>query len=1713
MLNPAKAREELNKLQSAQHLQGRIARLQKLPKAQAKAGLALLQLEENGKPPKDWQKRYTLPTFGVQYIDEHPKERAKILQALFPTLAKEVELGWQVFANLPYGEGYLRRGFRAPHNPELHRKVRGAYLQQLIQLLGNYPDDTLSAEWLATWAVHFGWGMECLGYIFAGVIDAGTKESETVFGIIKDSCASRHEIGGMGRHAIRTLVCSKRPEAWEFAENLLIAAQRQEGLRQTILESVDEGQIQAFLRMVRLILDQNLLRFASVARAAGVWLGEAETVDNPKKLKADLESIIQLIDQPKAIQKAISSGDTLECYRGLWAMGFSDISAALTTAKKLAKDKDPGRRLAAIRLGHESGTPAGQEMVQNALNDEDLRIAGYALVRLGHTLDGEDDDEDGETKPTDRLFDQLVNLLPRLADKPQKIKPLVPEWGELELCKTNAADRLIEALGKRQPEKLLPYLNFMSTYVQVQSIGKLCAPRTLTNQVKETLLAITNHPSGDVRMAALEGLKKCQLAEDEVLTLEGHLTRKTADFRRAIFELILNRRDPAVLHSIDRLLAGKDANQRSGGIELARRMVDGDRTPEPVREKLRDYVEKRGARMPKSDADAIEVILNPAAKPATLEDCLGLLEGHHRSEVIAPEDQEVELFTPSTAAFLKSLDDMIHEHRQDTFTVEYGNGQSDEHVLGSITYMWGFPGPDERKDSADNLKLLPLRGVWEKWLKKRPENTRDTDGMEILRAFVAPKVTIREGDPDELDSDDMDDDIDDLFDEDDDEVSNKDGVEQKKALFKAYQTKLFPEPPIRLRYQAIIEQLLNWFVACYLPKGGADFALQATETGLSMVPQKLLELAPDPTVKVRYYWESSFQDWRDQQWAIVWLQLVRKIRTHHPKNWKKNHRSKFWQLLRWFEQPLPHNGQLRPYITDLLDAYEIDEATSGDFLDHLIGPRLSTGNYWNSQFQSLAELTSVNDLSKKVADFPELEQTVSDVIARIITIEIERGESATAATSAAQAISQLVGSSYLFQLLPALGKQGFAKQSYSVGEGKPAVLTHLIRICTPGPDDTPIEFSRQAKELIKQKLVPEERILELAMLNPRWVDHVQATLGWPGLNEAVYWFIAHSRSQWENQIDSTEDDELDLDQIENENPVEGNPQQKESAWSKIVKARTNLTIEQREEGIIDVGWFHFAYKAVKSDERWDAIEAAAKYLGWGQSHKKAARLADVLLGRMPKKQLVDDIEKKFLKESVKLLGLLPLPTNAEQKEAEMQDRYRVLKNYERYAKGLSSLSKEPAMQAFRLGLQNLAVTADYPDPIRLEWAVTASEVADFLNGPVSIEEDDLLIEMKLNAQSEPEVEQSRNGKALKSIPPAVKKLPRVKEFLERKTTIKRMAASALRSLEQAMCAGDTFTAKELPQLMAHALVKPILSRLVLRASSGTLGYPSANGKGLINHQNKSVALKAKDTWTVAHPLDLLANGDWHLWQAECLKRERIQPFKQVFREVYTLTPAEKQDGDKSQRYAGQQVNQNQANALLAGRGWSTREGIDKLFRTHNLVVELAQDYGWTTPGEAESPSISAVMFHQRGDWKRILLKDVPPVIFSEVMRDLDLVVSVAHVGGVDPEATQSTVEMRAALVKETASLLKLKNVRIDGRHVLIEGKYGQYSIHLGSGVVHKQPGGSLCVVPIQAQHRGRLFLPFADNDPRTAEVVSKVLLLARDDEIQDPTILEQIVQR
>jgi hypothetical protein len=184
--------------------------------------------------------------------------------------------------------------------------------------------------------------------------------------------------------------------------------------------------------------------------------------------------------------------------------------------------------------------------------------------------------------------------------------------------------------------------------------------------------------------------------------------------------------------------------------------------------------------------------------------------------------------------------------------------------------------------------------------------------------------------------------------------------------------------------------------------------------------------------------------------------------------------------------------------------------------------------------------------------------------------------------------------------------------------------------------------------------------------------------------------------------------------------------------------------------------------------------------------------------------------------------------------------------------------------------------------------------------------------------------------------------------------------------------------------------------------------------------------------------------------------------------------------------------------------------VSRTFHDEGLTAWLSFQEAFNTPAEVEGLTLEDVAFTQKGTWQTVPLDAVPPRVFSEAMRDLDLVVSVAHRGGVDPEATASTVEMRASLIGETCQLLDIKNVELQKHHAIIRGQLATYSIHLGSGGLMVMPGTAIPVVAVHSQHRGRLFLPFADNDPRTAEVLSKVLLFARDSQIRDANILQWI---
>ena len=101
---------------------------------------------------------------------------------------------------------------------------------------------------------------------------------------------------------------------------------------------------------------------------------------------------------------------------------------------------------------------------------------------------------------------------------------------------------------------------------------------------------------------------------------------------------------------------------------------------------------------------------------------------------------------------------------------------------------------------------------------------------------------------------------------------------------------------------------------------------------------------------------------------------------------------------------------------------------------------------------------------------------------------------------------------------------------------------------------------------------------------------------------------------------------------------------------------------------------------------------------------------------------------------------------------------------------------------------------------------------------------------------------------------------------------------------------------------------------------------------------------------LADPYDFLETRKWRLWKTRREHREIVQPFKQIFRELYVVTAAEKKDGDLSRRYAGQQVQPRQAMALWSGRGWKvSEEGIRKMLHDLGIRATVGFMYAAATP--------------------------------------------------------------------------------------------------------------------------------------------------------------------
>lgn len=153
---------------------------------------------------------------------------------------------------------------------------------------------------------------------------------------------------------IKGVLLSDNQEMWEAIGKLLLSAQRQEGLRQVILEQLDETSIGAMKYLIDLIVEHKLTRFSSVIRALDVWAGLGWEAQRESTIKKFLVFAQQFLNNPDLIEKAVLSKDNGEVYMALWAQGVFDIQKCQPLLQKVTRNATQEKILLAMRFASEA---------------------------------------------------------------------------------------------------------------------------------------------------------------------------------------------------------------------------------------------------------------------------------------------------------------------------------------------------------------------------------------------------------------------------------------------------------------------------------------------------------------------------------------------------------------------------------------------------------------------------------------------------------------------------------------------------------------------------------------------------------------------------------------------------------------------------------------------------------------------------------------------------------------------------------------------------------------------------------------------------------------------------------------------------------------------------------------------------------------------------------------------------------------------------------------------------------------------------------------------------------------------------------------------------------------------------------------------------------------------------------------------------------------
>ena len=1583
-------------------------------------------------------------------------------------------------AHCPYTQGYSRRSQRAV-NPYLHfshvidaltqfLKLRATgFTDQVILNGGNTPEEIEAYKDC----------MSCEDWIAAQIAEG----DQTVIDYLHNVLTSENNANRLNQGHLKAIAVSGHRPLLELEGKLLLAAKLQEGLRQAIIETMDEGCPESYLYLLSVIYDNGLQRFASVKRGIAVSTGIGEQDSSERVTNKYVELILKFLKNQDEARKALQSKDTIELYLALWSIGFyntNDIQALASDIIRNGAKHQVQTYLYFLRCTQHSAMSycISKDAFEKWHSDPSvvaailpLYLSDFYLSRYGGREDPKLTDYFENREEAVRHYGYLKQIYQSISTK-ETYAPYIFPWESTQLTRSEVVLKMAYIIwmlnDSAMKDDLCSYLVSLDSYMRASYIGIVLNPPTSPLQ-EEYILQSLGDRSLDVRNEAYKVLSEMALSPEQNQKVEELLRFKYSEMRINAINLLMKQPKEELAGSIRRLLTDKVAERRLAGLDMMKTIHNVEFLQDIYQELLPAIkeIQKPNAK----EKVLIESLIGDgtekkATQHYTKENGFGLYNPDF--EVSLPEIAPDKGFNVKKAfefigfgrakLTFERLSKYIAAHKNDEFKNDYGEARL---VGNSVLMKWSNYG---------GLNGLGLPELWQDFYE------REIGSYEklMMMSFMLASTGVAQ------DNDDYDEE-----DEEDRKADIKSANSFEPLVNKMYAGFTYRGLQKVLRKLPYYEQMEDIIDAL-------TYEYRDETVYQRMAANMLLQLTPLLDTKNIFRQYTSKHAWlRDKleygeklivypihnnKFVQFWLDTPSRPIDDALFTRYFTVRYQLYKLTNYMEHT-PELEETDSYLqcVDFARAWMLGLIPTEEVYRELIA-RVNSPKQIKNITLVLNENRRFNERDRewmtyiKDFNFSLFRPLLQKVVNRILDIELSRGDSETQVTRLAEELTCVYDAETFIRILQAFGKDTFIRDSYNWRNTKRGVLSSLLHACYPLPADT----SDHLKKLAKQADISDERLVEAAMFAPQWIELTEQAIGWKGLTSAAYYFHAHTNETCDDKKKA------------------------------IIARYTPIDVEDLRDGAFDIGWFKDAFKTI-GKQRFEVVYNAAKYISCSNSHTRARKFADATNGAVKAADIKKEISAKRNKDLLMSYGLIPLGKKADK---ELLERYQFLQKFLKESKDFGAQRQESEKKAVGIALQNLALNSGYGDVTRLTWSMETELIKELLPYLSPKEIEDVEVYVHINDEGKAEIKQIKAGKELNSMPAKLKKHPYVEELKAVHKKLKDQYTRSRIMLEQAMEDCIRFEENELRKLMQNPVIWPLLKHLVF-ICNGQAGFYT---DGLLVTANAvCLPLKSKDELRIAHPTDLYASGDWHMYQKFLFDKAIRQPFKQVFRELYVPTP-EEEGATQSRRYAGNQIQPQKTVAVLKGRRWVAdyEDGLQKIYYKENIIATIYAMADWFSPADIEAPTLEYVCFHNRRDYKLMNISEIPPVIFSEVMRDVDLAVSVAHAGSVDPETSHSTIEMRSALVELTMPLFHLNNVKIKGNFAHIEGKLGKYNIHLGSGVIHQEGGAQIAVLPVHSQNRGRLFLPFVDEDPKTAEILTKIIFFAEDNKIKDPSILNQI---